>query len=65
MAFQNPEIRREMIRSIQEPNLKQALRLLEPLFRHYTPDMHGANIMVRGTQWVFIDPVSLDDEDEV
>jgi hypothetical protein len=47
-----------MLQKIKDPNLNKALRLLEPLFRNYEPDMHGSNIMLRGSQWVFMDPIS-------
>jgi hypothetical protein len=53
----NPENRKHIFQKTIEPSLKQALRLLEPLFRHYRADMHFSNIMVRSSgQLVFIDP---------
>ncbi len=57
-AFLDPKWRLHMITVAKDPNLKEALRLLEPLFRHFEPDMHLHNIMLRGTQWVFIDPIT-------
>ena len=39
-------------------NFKNALRLLEPLFRIYQPDVHDENLMVRGKQLVINDPIS-------
>lgn len=62
MAFKDPKWRRIAYNAANDPNLKRALRLLEPLFRHYEPDMHGDNIMLRGNQWVFMDPVSHNEE---
>lgn len=45
--------------SATEPALSQALRLMEPLFKHYQSDMHPGNIMTRPDgQWVFIDPIT-------
>lgn len=44
-----------------DDNLKQALRLFVPLFKHYDGDMHPQNIMMRHpNQVVFIDPVQPD-----
>ena len=57
-AFRLPKTRKEMLQKITDPNLNKALRLLEPLFRNYEPDMHGSNIMLRGSQWVIADPIS-------
>lgn len=60
--FDTPEGRREIYNRTEYPSLKQALRLLEPLFRNFEPDMHGGNIMYRDTPTgpilVFIDPVN-------
>jgi len=67
MAFKNPTWRKYMQVHATDPQLKQALRLLEPLFKHYEPDMHTNNVMIRPpNQWVFIDPISAnyDDDDE-
>jgi hypothetical protein len=65
-AFRDPKWRASMQAHVSNQYLKQALRLLEPLFRHYHPDMHRNNIMLRGNQWVFIDPITnmYDDEDD-
>lgn len=63
-AFKFADYRQHMQQVVQDPKLKQALRLLEPLFRHYEPDMHFNNIMLRGNQWVFIDPVTNPSEDD-
>ncbi len=57
-AFKDPDVRKYMIAHITDPTLKQSLRLLEPLLRQFEPDMHGSNILMRGAQWVFIDPVT-------
>lgn len=60
LAFKDADYRQYMQQIVKDPQLKQALRLLEPLFRHYEPDMHGSNIMMRGNQMVIIDPISND-----
>ena len=58
-AFTEASIRKRMYQHVSDPKLKQALRLLEPLFRHYAPDMHPGNIMKRADgHWVFIDPIT-------
>lgn len=58
--FKDPTWRAGVIKTTKDPHLKQAMRLLEPLFRHYQPDMHFGNIMMRGIgenrHMVFIDP---------
>lgn len=60
--FKSPEERRKVAAITTDPNLKQALRILEPLFKHFHPDVHGNNIMLRNIgsthQLVFIDPIS-------
>jgi len=56
--FRTPMSRRNMQRTVHDPKLKEALRLLEPLFRNFTPDMHFGNIMLRGSQWVITDPIT-------
>lgn len=59
MAFYDPGQRKHTINYVKDPTLKQALRLLEPLFRHYQPDMHGGNILKRSDgHLVFADPVA-------
>jgi hypothetical protein len=57
-AFKDRYLRSVMINNVKDPFLRQALRLLEPLFNHFEPDMHKNNIMLRGTHWVFVDPIS-------
>lgn len=57
-AFRSEGYREHIRYFVKDLKLKQALRLLEPLFRHYEPDMHKGNIMLRGKQWVFVDPVA-------
>ena len=61
--FENPKLRKEIIQNTKYPSLKEALRLLEPMFRHYSPDMHLGNIMIRqspnGPEVVFIDPLNI------
>ncbi|MGZ8891233.1 MAG: hypothetical protein ACXW0J_07520 [Nitrososphaeraceae archaeon] len=53
--------RKELINNTSNSELKQALRLIEPLFKHYHSDMHIGNIMIRRTgslpQFVISDPV--------
>jgi len=48
--------------STQYPDLKKAMRLMEPLFNNYSPDVHAENIMYRktpnGPQLVFADPIN-------
>jgi len=60
--FGSPEWRKQAIQQVIDPKLKQALRLLEPLFRHYDNDMHLKNIMYRKgkngqPELVFMDPI--------
>ena len=60
--FGSPEWRKQAIQTTKNPQLKQALRLLEPLFRHYDNDMHLKNIMYRKgshgqPEIVFMDPI--------
>lgn len=58
-SFQSQTVRRYIMKNTPDTQLKQALRLLEPLFRHYGPDMHLGNIMKRTNgQIVFIDPIT-------
>ena len=59
-CFEEPHLRQQLTNGVTDPQLKQAFRLMEPLFRHYRPDMHTGNIMLRGSQWVFVDPVTHD-----
>jgi hypothetical protein len=60
--FEKPESRKQIFNLTTDPQLKQALRLMEPLFRKFHPDVHGGNIMYRngpnGPHLVFVDPVS-------
>ncbi|MGZ8924481.1 MAG: hypothetical protein ACXW2E_01225 [Nitrososphaeraceae archaeon] len=64
-AFLDPIYRKKMIQTATDPWLKQALRLLEPLFRNYGPDMHDGNIMTRDDQhWVFVDPITYYSDDK-
>jgi hypothetical protein len=57
-AFNDPKWRLHMQQFVRDPALKQALRLLEPLFKHFAPDMHSGNILTRGNSWVFVDPIT-------
>lgn len=67
VEFRNPVERKKIASITTDANLKQALRILEPLFNKFHPDVHGNNIMLRdvgGTyQLVFIDPISDPDGD--
>lgn len=56
-AFYNKIKRRKMYEICTDPQFRAALRLLEPLFTKFIPDLHGDNFMLRGTQLVIIDPV--------
>lgn len=59
--FENPAQRKILFQQSKDPAFKQALRLLEPLFKHYDEDMGFRNIMMRPPdQWVFIDPIQTD-----
>lgn len=61
LPFKTPEARQKLFRETTDNNLKQALRLLEPLFNKFYPDLRKTNIMFRkgqnGTHLVFIDPI--------
>lgn len=57
-TFNEVATRRQLYANIVDNDLKQALRLLEPLFQHYNPDMHFGNIMVRSDGHIIImDPI--------
>lgn len=57
-GFENAKFRADLQKTVVDPKLKQALRLMEPLFKHYQQDMHFGNIMTRQNgDIVFIDPV--------
>jgi len=59
MAFKDWTFRKQMYYLSLDKDFKQALRLLEPLFRHYESDMHGSNVMIRENgHWVIVDPVT-------
>lgn len=56
--FMKPQTRQQLMRTTKNPKLREALRLLEPLFRHYQPDMHIANWMLRTNgELVITDPI--------
>lgn len=60
--------RRQELRSkTKNPQFKEALALMEPLFRKHGTDLHNENIMVRltgvGPQLVFVDPLQLPEVD--
>lgn len=61
--FEIPKNRMWLRNNTNNPKLAEAMRLLEPLFRRFTPDIHMDNIMIRrtgvGPQLVFVDPVVL------
>ena len=57
--FQTYENRNWMYKNTTNSQLKQALKLLEPIFTNYEADVHSSNIRQRaGGQLVFIDPAS-------
>jgi hypothetical protein len=60
--FSDAVSRKRIRNNTTDNNLKQAMRLMEPLFNKYHPDLHLKNIMLRKTQngyhMVFIDPLS-------
>jgi hypothetical protein len=62
MWFEEPKDRMEILKATNIPTLKRAIRLIEPLFNNYTPDMHMGNLMYRqssgGPTLVFLDPVT-------
>jgi hypothetical protein len=55
-------IRQTIYKKTVDPELKKAMKLLEPLFRNFGTDMHFGNVMVRktgqGSQLVFMDPIT-------
>lgn len=59
--FANPFKRQELKQSSSNRQFKQALRLLEPLFKYGEPDLHKKNIMLRqttnGPELVLVDPI--------
>lgn len=56
--FRKQEFRQQLLTKIKNSKLREALRLLEPLFKHYTPDVHCMNWMVRANnELVITDPV--------
>jgi hypothetical protein len=59
-TFDDPTKRKIVYNRTKDPHLKQALRLMEPLFANFTEDLHSDNIMLRlgpTPHPVFIDPV--------
>lgn len=57
-VFRQPMNRRLLMKNANNPDFIKALRLMEPLFRHYESDLNLGNIMVRNNaQLVFIDPI--------
>lgn len=59
--FKHQKERMNLRNNTQFPAFKQALRLLEPLFKRFGSDMHIGNLMIRktnkGLQLVLVDPV--------
>lgn len=59
--FANPFKRQELKQGSSNVQFKQALRLLEPLFKYSEADLHKKNIMLRmtndGPHLVLVDPV--------
>lgn len=66
LAFQYPNIRKEMKNATVDPHFKNVLRLLEPMFNSYRIDTHVNNFMCRDNgHLVFIDPVSYKEDDDL
>jgi hypothetical protein len=60
-AFNTHERRLNIYKNTRDPQLKQAMKLMEPLFNNYIEDMHEGNVMLRlepTPHLVFIDPVA-------
>lgn len=60
IPFEDDNSRKELYQNTTDPQLKKALRLLEPLFKKFYPDLRPQNIMLRktgGTHIVIVDPV--------
>lgn len=59
--MKDPKYREQLKQSTRYPKFKEALRLLEPLFKKYIGDLHIENLMVRltsvGPQIVITDPL--------
>ncbi len=59
--FKYQKERMNLRKNTQFPAFKQALRLLEPMFKRFGSDMHIGNLMIRktnnGLQLVLVDPV--------
>lgn len=58
--FVDQKSRKQLYQMTPDVNLKKALRLLEPLFQKFYPDLRQTNIMVRNSgqpHLVIIDPV--------
>lgn len=59
--FKHQNERENLRKNTQFPAFKQALRLLEPMFKRFGSDMHIGNLMIRktnnGLQLVLVDPV--------
>ena len=45
--FKDPKMRKKMMNNTPDPKLKDALRILEPLFNRFKADVHGNNVMIR------------------
>ena len=62
--FEDATTRKMIVELTTLPSLKVAMRLLEPLFKNYLPDMHSGNVMYRktpiGPVLVFLDPIQDD-----
>lgn len=60
--FNNERSRANIMKHTKNPKLKEALRLMELLFKKYVPDVHSGNVMFRltniGPQLVFTDPIT-------
>lgn len=61
--FQKPANRKKLMATTKNPQLKDAMTLLEPYIKKFGQDLHTGNIMVRltghGPQLVIIDPYTI------
>lgn len=57
--FLDSTFRKKLIASTTDKYFAQALRIMDPLFNKFYPDIHFSNIMIRSNgQVVFVDPFS-------
>jgi len=64
--FDKPRNRSKLRRETKNPQLKQALELLEPYIKKFGQDLHTNNFMIRltghGPQLVILDPYTISDD---